>query len=98
MPANAVDPLVQEIARLEARKRHQQRLLAQMDERREMRSQARRELVEEGRHIRERLAEEKALLEAVKMLKLRELEAAGVPQKYHSQLARLQVGKPRVVK
>lgn len=87
--------LLQEIARLEAQKRHQARLLAQMDARREMRSREREELVAEGKGIKERLAEEQALLEAVKRLKLQELEAAGVPEKYHAQLARLAVGKPR---
>ena len=40
---------------------------------------------------RQRLAEEKALLEAIKELKLAELAAAHVPLKYHSQLARMQV-------
>lgn len=88
-------PHPQEIARLEAQKKHQARLLAQMDARREMRSKEREELVAEGRHIRERLAEEQALLEAVKRLKLAELEEAGVPKKYHAQLARMTVGKPR---
>lgn len=86
---------VQEISRLEAQKRHQQRLLQQMDARREMRSKEREELVEEGRRIRERLAEEQALLEAVKRLKLQELEKAGVPEKYHAQLVRLTVGKTK---
>ncbi|PSC68396.1 flagella associated [Micractinium conductrix] len=80
---------LEEIARLEAQKKHQARLLAQMDARREMRSKEREELVAEGRHIRERLAEEQALLEAVKRLKLAELEEAGVPKKYHAQLARM---------
>lgn len=65
-----------------------------MDARREVKSREREELVEEGRVIRERLAEERALLEAVKQLKLQELEAAGVPHKYHAQLARLQVARP----
>ncbi|KAI7840290.1 hypothetical protein COHA_006072 [Chlorella ohadii] len=75
-----------EIARLEAQRRHQQRLLKQMDERREMKGRAREELVAEGRRIREQLDEERALLEAVKQLKLQELEAAGVPKKYRAQL------------
>lgn len=86
---------LQEIARFEAQKRHQARLLAQMDARREMRSQEREQLVQEGRRIRERLAEQQALLEAVKRLKLQELQAAGVPKKYHAQLVRVAVGKPR---
>jgi len=43
---------LQEIARLEAQRRHQQRLLKQMDERREMKGRAREELVAEGRRIR----------------------------------------------
>ena len=64
-----------------------------MDARRETKSREREELMAEGRRIRERLAEETALLEAVKQLKLQELEGAGVPQKYHAQLARLPVGR-----
>jgi hypothetical protein len=86
-------PPLQEIARLEGQRRHQQRLLAQMDARRESKGREREELVEEGCRIRERLAQETALLEAVKQLKLRELEGAGVPQKYHAQLARMPVGR-----
>lgn len=85
----------QEIARLEGQKRHQARLLAQMDARRERRGREREELVAEGKRIKERLAEEQALLEAVKRLKLQELQAAGVPEKYHAQLARMAIGKPR---
>jgi hypothetical protein len=88
---------LQEIAKLEARKRHQQRLLSQMDVRREVRGREREELVEEGLRIRERLAQEKALLEAVKQLKLRELAASGVPEKYHAQLAKLQVCRPKAM-
>ncbi|KAL4855002.1 Cilia- and flagella-associated protein 45 [Chlorella vulgaris] len=84
----------EEIAKLEARKRHQQRLLSQMDVRREVRGKEREELVQEGLRIRERLAQEKALLEAVKQLKLRELAASGVPEKYHAQLAKLQAKAP----
>ena len=87
----------QEIVRLEAQKRHQQRLLAQMDARREAKGREREELLEEGRRIRRALAEERELLEAVRLLKLQQLEAAGVPQQYHAQLARMQVAPPGTV-
>ena len=85
----------QEIARLESQRRHQQRLLAQMDARREVKGRERDELLAEGRRIKQQLAEETALLEAVRQLKLKELEEAGVPEKYHAQLARMQVGGAR---
>ena len=40
---------------------------------------------------RRRLADERALLAAIKELKLAELAEAGVPAKYHAQLARMAV-------
>ena len=58
VPLSSPTPCPQEIARLEAQRRHQQRLLKQMDERREMKGRAREELIEEGRRIKEQLAEE----------------------------------------
>ena len=83
----------QEIARLEARRRHQQRLLGQIDERKGARAAEREELLAEGRRIRERLDEERALLAAVKQLKLRELEAAGV-ERYSAPLKKMAPGAP----
>jgi hypothetical protein len=65
-----------------------------MDARRELKGREREELLAAGRQIREQLAEERALLEAVKQLKLKQLGALGVPEKYHAQLARMQVGRP----
>lgn len=58
MPGLSLPPCLQEIARLEAQRRHQQRLLKQMDERREMKGRAREELIAEGQRIREQLQEE----------------------------------------
>lgn len=57
-----------------------------MDERKEAKAAERAELEAEGRRIRAALEEERALLEAVKQLKLKELEASGVARKYQSQL------------
>lgn len=68
-----------------------------MDERREMRSRERAEAEAEAQRIRAALDEERALLEAVKQLKLRELAAAGVDKKYHAQLERLAVGRPAAI-
>lgn len=47
----------------------------------------------QGRKIKAKLSEERELLAAVKEVKLKELEQAGVPAKYQAALARLQPGK-----
>lgn len=72
-----------------------------MEERRSAKAAEREELLAEGRAIKARLEEERALLAAVKQLKLQELEAAGVPALYAAQLERLQVrgaAPPRAAK
>ena len=70
-----------------------------MDSRREAKAAERAELVEEGRRIREALEAERALLEAVKQLKLKELEEAGVDRKYQAELESFKpVARPRAAK
>merc|ERR1719284_2003073 len=73
------------------RRRHQQDLLAQIHEAEEKRIKQRQEHLEEGRKIRERLQRERVHLEMVKERKLRELRAAGVPEKYVAELVKMKV-------
>ena len=47
----------QEIERLEAQYKYQQRILAQIEARQEKKSKEKQELLNEGRRIRERLAQ-----------------------------------------
>lgn len=83
-----------ELARLKEQYRYQQRLLGQIESRKERRSKEKAQLLEEGRKIHECLAQEKALLEAVKNAKLRELDEMGIPDKFKSQLARVKPALP----
>eukprot|EP00887_Chlorella_sp_A99_P006300 scaffold3.g6300.t1 len=94
-----VEQLARKAAQAEERKaaeqrehRHQQQLLKQMEARKDMKQREREARVEEGHVIKAKLEEERALLAAVKEAKLRELAEAGVPEKYHSALARCQPG------
>jgi len=66
-------------------------LLSQIELKQQMRIKEREEFLREGQEYERQLQQDKAKLLRIKQLKLAELEAAGVPEKYRTQLARKRV-------
>ena len=72
-------------------KDHNDQLKKQIAVHEEKKRQERREFLEEGKKVRDKLAEEKKLLEIIKNQKLEELIDMGIASKYTAELARKRI-------
>ncbi|KAK9811804.1 hypothetical protein WJX72_010377 [[Myrmecia] bisecta] len=82
-----------QMAAMGIRERHKEELRAQIQANEERRKREHEEYLLEGKATRERLAQERALIESIKQRKLEEMQADGVPAKYRAELARKKVGE-----
>eukprot|EP00899_Mesostigma_viride_P005653 jgi/Mesvir1/15089/Mv14730-RA.1 len=73
------------------RRKHKEEVLAQIATKEEQARLERRRYLEEGERMRAAAELEKRRLEAIKAQKLKELEAAGVPEKYRAELERKKI-------
>jgi len=80
-----------EADREERMKDHSQQLKKQIAINEEKKFQDKRALLEEGKKIKDNLANERRVLEAIKTQKLSELNSLGVASKYTSELARKRI-------
>lgn len=76
---------------LEARELQKTMLQKQIAEREELKREERRRFLDDGSRYSEQLEQDKTKLERIKQMKLAELEALGVPEKYRSELARKRI-------
>jgi len=72
-------------------KDHAEQLKKQVAIREEQKLQEKRALLEDGKKIKDKLANEKKLLERIKEEKLSDLKASGVAEKYTGELARKRI-------
>jgi hypothetical protein len=72
-------------------KKYKEELLAQIQANEEQRRKARQEYLEEGARLRHAQAMELQRLAEIKSKKLQELETAGVPSKYQTELERMKI-------
>eukprot|EP00921_Rhytidocystis_pertsovi_P000375 GHVQ01000743.1.p1 GENE.GHVQ01000743.1~~GHVQ01000743.1.p1 ORF type:complete len:551 (+),score=153.57 GHVQ01000743.1:541-2193(+) len=70
------------------RQKHAEEIRAQIDDRRLKSTEQRKQSMEEGKVIRERLAADKQRVETIKARKLQELLDCGIPDKYCVELAK----------
>ena len=76
---------------MNVRRSHRNELLAQIEANEEQREKDRSEFLAEGKKLRVQHMTEKSKLEHIKSRKLKELESAGVPDKYRAELERKRV-------
>jgi hypothetical protein len=72
-------------------KKHAEELRKQISLNEELKKQGERDRLEEGKKIKDNLANHKKLLEKIKNEKLEELKGAGIKEKYTSELARKKI-------
>jgi len=72
-------------------KTHAGQLKKQISINEEKKKQDKRTYLEEGKKIKDKLSNEKKLLEAVKEEKLNDLQAIGIPEKYQAELAKKKI-------
>ena len=70
---------------------HSQQLRSQIQQNEEIKKQERLDYLEEGRLVRQKMAEEKRKLERIKDDKLNELEHLGIVGKYKAELAKKKI-------
>ena len=72
-------------------KKHAEELRKQISLNEELKKQAERDRLEEGKKIKDNLANHKQLLENIKSKKLEDLKGLGIKDKYTSELARKKI-------
>lgn len=73
-------------------KAHSEQIKKQVAMIEEKKKQDRREFLEEGKKVRDKLAAEKYVLESIKQQKIDELLGVGIDAKYTTELARKRIG------